>query len=123
MATQEQHDLRKKWVDALRSGKYKQGKGYLHSKDDTFCCLGVLCDVAGVPSTETGECFVYSLDGGKSRSLAMLSDDIRPLVGLRNPLGGILERSESLAVLYDDGKSFNEIADVIESAPPGLFVD
>ena len=32
------------WMDALRSGKYEQGKGALR-RDGKFCCLGVLCDV------------------------------------------------------------------------------
>ena len=38
-------ETEKKWVEALRSGKYKQGTGCLRSKDDEFCCLGVLADV------------------------------------------------------------------------------
>jgi hypothetical protein len=38
--------IAKKWVAALRSGKYKQGKGVLHDQDkNTYCCLGVLCDL------------------------------------------------------------------------------
>lgn len=39
-------ELKTKWVEALRSGKYKQGKYWLRSSKDEFCCLGVLCDVA-----------------------------------------------------------------------------
>ena len=35
----------KKWVSALRSGKYKQGEGRLRDSDNNFCCLGVLCDL------------------------------------------------------------------------------
>lgn len=43
-------ELKAKWLAALRSGDYKQGKNYLHnSAKDTFCCLGVLCEVAGIP--------------------------------------------------------------------------
>lgn len=37
------------WVEALKSGEYKQGRGSLHytvGTDDLFCCLGVLCDLA-----------------------------------------------------------------------------
>jgi hypothetical protein len=35
-------------VNALRSGEYQQGKGVLHNPtDDTYCCLGVLCEVTG----------------------------------------------------------------------------
>lgn len=33
-----------RWVKALRSGKYTQGKTALKDGDD-FCCLGVLCDI------------------------------------------------------------------------------
>lgn len=33
------------WVPALRSGKYKQGRGQLRSANDEFCCLGVACDL------------------------------------------------------------------------------
>lgn len=38
----------KLWVDALRSGEYKQGHGALHretKRGDRFCCLGVACDL------------------------------------------------------------------------------
>jgi len=44
-----------KWVDALLSGKFSQGKNALRTKEgnkDLYCCLGVLCEVAiedGVP--------------------------------------------------------------------------
>lgn len=34
----------KKWLNALRSGKYKQTKRSLQN-DKGFCCLGVACDV------------------------------------------------------------------------------
>lgn len=39
--------IKKRWLEALRSGKYQQGKGVLLDKDHNFCCLGVLCDIAG----------------------------------------------------------------------------
>jgi len=35
----------KKWVDALESGEYTQGKEYLNYHQ-RFCCLGVLCELA-----------------------------------------------------------------------------
>jgi len=43
-------ELKAKWVEALRSGKYKQGKRALRTgrdkpENDLFCCLGVLCDL------------------------------------------------------------------------------
>lgn len=36
--------VKQKWVDSLRSGKYKQGTQCL-KYDNYFCCLGVLCDL------------------------------------------------------------------------------
>lgn len=39
--------LRKKWLDALRSGEYKQCEGQLYGPESkSFCCLGVLEHVA-----------------------------------------------------------------------------
>jgi hypothetical protein len=47
-------EIKRKWVNALRSGTYVQGKGYLKKsvqnddgpRQDTYCCLGVLCELA-----------------------------------------------------------------------------
>lgn len=37
-------EIKKIWVKALKSGKYKQGKGKL-SHAGRYCCLGVLCSI------------------------------------------------------------------------------
>lgn len=39
------NDVMKRWIKALRSGEYKQGRGCLRTDNNEFCCLGVLCDV------------------------------------------------------------------------------
>lgn len=39
-------ELKAKWIAALESGDYKHGKGHLRNADDTYCCIGVLHDVA-----------------------------------------------------------------------------
>lgn len=39
-------EIAKKWIAALKSGKYNQGVEVLHrieGSEDTYCCLGVLC--------------------------------------------------------------------------------
>ena len=38
-------EVKKKWVDALRSGEYAQGRSSLRDHDE-YCCLGVLCELA-----------------------------------------------------------------------------
>lgn len=51
--TEDQKTIWRKWSDALRSGKYKQGRGRLLSykpkeyapASRRYCCLGVLCDL------------------------------------------------------------------------------
>lgn len=48
-------DWRKRWIDALRSGKYKQTTRALrrfdtidiNGQDPRYCCLGVLCEISG----------------------------------------------------------------------------
>lgn len=39
-------EIKKRWTDALRSGKYEQGSSRLNLKDEQYCCLGVLCELA-----------------------------------------------------------------------------
>lgn len=42
--------LKRQWVKALRSGKFKQGLGQLFNRGsdgDRYCCLGVLCKIQG----------------------------------------------------------------------------
>lgn len=42
-------EIKAAWVEALRSGSYRQGRGQLKvpaEDGDRFCCLGVLCDLA-----------------------------------------------------------------------------
>lgn len=98
--------LKQKWLEALRSGKYKQGRLALRTKADDFCCLGVLCDVSGVSEwEENGLC--YSYDGALSF--------LPPL--LRNQL--TQEARHALMRMNDySGMSFPDIADWIGTNIP-----
>ena len=74
-----------KWIKALRSGKYKQGRAYLYSATaNTYCCLGV------------AECVVRRKPPHAIRGLAMPDD---PVVS-GNELG-VLGVDEALARLND----------------------
>lgn len=47
-------DTKDRWVAALRSGEYTQGRGQLRRYNyETgvfeWCCIGVYCDVTGIP--------------------------------------------------------------------------
>jgi hypothetical protein len=89
--------LKAKWVEALRSGKYPQTTNYLKD-DDGYCCLGVLCDVQGADFDAIKEEFgSLSLSHNPQKYLGQLG-------------GGCT----TLAQMNDNGKSFSEIADYIE---------
>jgi hypothetical protein len=45
-------DVKDRWVNALRSGDYKQGTQCLLSEQGSYCCLGVLCDLYMKESNE-----------------------------------------------------------------------
>lgn len=95
-------ELKSKWIAALRSGDYKQGLGMLRS-GDRFCCLGVYCEVAGVPRLEDGYRF---------------GDNRMPHVSvLPMPESNAL-RTGTLIEMNDTGKSFAEIANWIEQHIP-----
>lgn len=118
------NDNAKKWVAALRSGNYRQGMGQLCS-DDGYCCLGVACDVAvksGLPiKVETSADQTTSYDG----SSCLLPLSVMGWLGLKGRTGYIgmpFSGTRSLVDRNDsDGWSFSQIADLIESEPPGLF--
>lgn len=124
-------EVRQKWVEALRSGDYEQTVGYLHiGKPDSnhepagYCCLGVLCELAvksGVKidvyekSTAEGSIFSYS---GHSQDLPV---EVKTWAGLDDAMPYVQVESDgyldnlSLADENDTGRTFGEIADLIES--------
>lgn len=94
-----------KWVEALRSGKYKQGRLALYNAD-SFCCLGVLCEVMGVEQIDIGGPAVAY---GHESNVTMPGADVLERAGLS------LDQARRLAHFNDNrGRSFPEIADYIE---------
>lgn len=114
----------KKWVKALRSGKFKRTEGRLRI-GDMFCCLGVACEIAKKDGVRLsvkkfvpvggGECFAY---GGQHN---YLPSAVRRWLGLADQSGSFAGDEDSLAAHNDDGESFAAIARLIESQPAGLF--
>lgn len=42
-------EFAEKWIQALRSGNYKRGRGRLYNESkNNYCCLGVACSILGV---------------------------------------------------------------------------
>ena len=96
-------DVKQKWVAALRSGQYKQGRGRLR-QEDKYCCLGVLCDLSPIGTWESVESGIVYFGADVLTPNAV--DEWACLYG---------SQIATLATLNDEGKSFSEIADYIEA--------
>jgi hypothetical protein len=128
-------DVAKKWVDALRSGDYSQGKGRLCSvtedDDKYFCCLGVLCDLYerehsdmyGITQVvEEKIDFDYDYDIKHevyyNHNNLTLPQSVMEWSGIKHGDGTFtsdIEGETSLALLNDEnGLTFDEIANIIE---------
>lgn len=119
-------DKKELWITALRSGEYRQGQSALHTKRyvgaevvTTFCCLGVLCDVArknGLDLRVEGLDSVFG-DVKYGENTAFLPVEVVGWAGLQASNPHFFEESgeyRSLAGLNDQGATFSQIADIIE---------
>jgi hypothetical protein len=94
--------VKRKWLKALRSGKYRQHRNELKDGHGAYCCLGVLGRVVGDMSS----------DGDLG---SMPSDGVRERVNLSSAAAGKLSvmndrRTANGRIVYD----FKKIADWIE---------
>ena len=100
-------EWKEKWIEALRSGEFKQGRRQLKSDEGDYCCLGVLATIAGYDPTS---------EETRHNWEAYLNEDIQDQMDLS------YEIQTKLAEM-NDGKlfrnipqhSFLEIADWIEA--------
>ena len=96
----------KEWTDALRSGEYKQGQGFLkHASEegDVYCCLGVALKLCG-----------------RKRFPKEIETQFFSEYGELKLLHPHLEYAEEslLAKMNDEGKTFAEIADYLDKHYP-----
>lgn len=108
---------RTKWVEALRSGEYLQGRGFLKVKRQDgeiyYCCIGVFCEVnkADFQTTEdfetNGTSLIYRINENSSYVHGPL---IMRETGLTEGIQYKLSDMNDSA-----GKTFLEIANWIEA--------
>lgn len=107
--------IAKKWIKALRSGKYAKTKGLLckvaKNGNKSYCCLGVLTELYNKEHA-----FKESLDGG------YLPYNVSSWAGIGSNMGRIAGSGhysgDTLADLNDcelSKRSFRRIADIIEN--------
>lgn len=121
-------EIKKRWVEALVSRKYKKGKGCLYNSDTgAHCALGVLCELAvedGITkrrdSRHGGPSF-YGNDGEGCDSI--LPREVVEWAGLESPSPIVSFRDSvwdettffTVSELNDMGASYEYIADKIEA--------
>jgi hypothetical protein len=124
MASMDLTEPQRAWVEALRSGKYKQGRGALGA-DNEFCCLGVACELAVkagvIPRPNKCDDGLYQYGRAGLASTAFLPVCVRQWLGVTTEHGGLPLGHGSLADKNDQGWSFEEIADLIEQHASTLF--
>jgi hypothetical protein len=133
------HDVKIRWLEALRSNKYRQGTGTLRTLEGKFCCLGVLCDLyspeewknfSGYANYSYGTinepavlipsvCDWAGLDfdssqGDPTLPVEAIAKDPRWLSFIAQNPGRKDLKVISLSMLNDNGFSFQEIANLIE---------
>lgn len=104
-------EFAQKWIEALRSGEYVQGREKLYSsKHGSYCCLGVCCKLVGFE--DFGEAH-YIQEGDFYYNLKRIPN------GIPTELIGTVGNNDlirNLVALNDDDKyTFPEIADWIEA--------
>jgi len=125
-------EIMREWVRNLRSGEYEQGRGALNV-DGNFCCLGVLCQMAAdqgviaqptltrelvstLPYVQYGTHTVARYEHGAT---TMPPQKVYEWAGIHS-LPEDFKDIESdlygrrLADMNDSGKTFAQIADIIE---------
>lgn len=106
-------EIKKRWLEALRSGKYVQGRKKLRSVNDKYCCLGVLADLylteSDLPWVRDAHSWALDDDG----ATGFPNDAVIEWAELPNMdpfLSGrrVTDRNDS-------GQPFGRIADLIEA--------
>ena len=110
--------LQQAWVDALRSGIYKQGRGRLFNEETgLYCCLGV-CEHAVCNGAERRVMGLVALSS-QTTELMKFHYENAYIIGNKS-----LKEYLSLTKANDSGNvTFEEIADFVEQNPGTIFLE
>jgi uncharacterized protein YeaC (DUF1315 family) len=128
--------VKQKWIDALRSGKYEQGSEKLRGANG-YCCLGVLCDLYAQEHNTQWEFRGYDENGDETNPHPMdywyfedrsefLPESVMDWAGLKTPNPSVRVYCEDsddedtryytdeIANVNDSGYTFNDLSKIIQ---------
>lgn len=113
--------VKRRWIKALRGGKYQQGKHALRT-NGKFCCLGVLCDLHATETGGTWEPLSHTSQRVYLGEENVLPGEVVEWAGLTedeltdpgNPKLGNHRNSAGAVSINDRGETFEYIANRIE---------
>lgn len=107
-------------IERLKTTEVPQGKGFLN-RNGRYCCLGIACELAielGLVVEKLRDdirpIFLYDSKG------TTLPGSVRNFFGFKNQSGSYSYK-DSLVADNDSGKTFKEIAVIIEKNAESLF--
>lgn len=110
--------IKQKWIEALRSGEYSQGKFKLYN-GQSYCCLGVLCDLY---LKETNKEWTVLSNIEQSIGRYYIADEsetlpypVRKWAGIENSMPKTSLETSLIALNDVKDYMFSLIADVIEA--------
>lgn len=80
-------EFKAQWLEALRSGRYPQGRGALR-REGYYCCLGVLADVID-PTEWDDYSDTWMTDGLHLACVDVLPDEVQADLVLMNDTHGL----------------------------------
>ena len=115
--------IKKKWLKALRSGKFKQTRGLLKDGQGGYCCLGVLCELYLDEHKET-TWEDLDISRGETESGDVLPEEVKEWAELENDnpvVDSGIHKGEEISEFNDGNKdkhirkrTFKQIAGIIE---------
>lgn len=115
--------FKKRWIAALKSGKYEQTSHWLfdikligkNKVQHTYCCLGVACQISGAGKFDNNNFF--KLNNAPKEDLIFESHNASRILmpfNLARQIGLTRRAQTRLANLNDRGYTFKEIAEWIK---------
>ena len=106
-----------KWVAALRSGDYEQGREGLRDYKNRYCCLGVLCDIVIAENPH----LKWNKEDDSQEYDVNKSTDYPPM-DIYKITGKLEIEPEDLATLNDSLRcTFEQITNIIEAGKLPIF--